>query len=270
VETDASTAVPLKRSLEVEAKLLVVVRPVAALWTVLEALRELDGFTLDPLADQHLSDRYFDTADHALRQADLALRLRDDDTNCAIAVKGKSRMVGHVASRFEVERPCSRESIDEVLALLRGHGVALAVPADTAAATGPADILARAGLQAWQSRTTQRQRRAIRRTDEPVAIAELALDDCRYRHDGGWIRHYEIEIESTRGDANEVGRLLSMLHARYAGKLRPWPHSKLATGAALAAFAKAQGLTGIVDENTTVRADLYAEIERWLTVHAHP
>jgi len=261
---------PLKRSLEVEAKLLVVVRPVAALWTALEALRGLDGFTLEPLADQHLGDRYFDTVDHALRHADLALRLRDDDTGCAIAVKGKSRMAGHVVSRLEFERPCSRESIDEVLALLREYGVALPVPANTGAATGPADILARARLLVWQSRTTQRQRRAIRPADAPTAIAELALDDCRYRYNGSWIRHYEIEIESTRGDANEVGRLLSMLHARYAGKLRPWPHSKLATGAALAAFAKAQGVTGIVDENTTVRADLYAEIGRWLTAHAHP
>ncbi len=254
---------------EVEAKLLGVARPIAPLWQALATLRELDGFVLAPLADQHISDRYFDSPEGVLRQADLALRLRDDNEGCTVAIKGKSSRNANVVTRLEFEQPCSSKAIGRVAALLREHDVQLPMES-SAAVTGMGEALARMGLAPWQTRTTRRQRRAVRPRDGAGAIAELALDECRYRVGADWLQHYEVEIESLGDDARHIAQLSSRLHARFRNELRPWAHSKLATGAALAALAAERGMNALVDGRATVRAEIYGDIEQWLAHAPHP
>jgi hypothetical protein len=189
-----------------------------------------------------LHDRYLDTPDGQLAARHVALRLREIGQTRLLALKSGDEETDGVSSRFELEAPWSGGALAAVLERLRWQGVDLpgAAAEDSAsidASGDPVAVCNAIGLHVVQDRHTRRQPRDVL---PPLAsspedrIAELAVDAVRYHLDDSRVRIFEVEVEAKGGgDAIGVARVLLALDQRFPGRLRAWPHSKLATGFAL-------------------------------------
>jgi inorganic triphosphatase YgiF len=147
-----------------------------------------------------------------------------------------------VSTRFELEAPWSADAFAAAVERLRWQGIDLpAASADPGPSIGqgedPVATWAAAGLRLVQDRRTRRQSRDVLppgASDPEGRIAEIDVDAVRYRLDGTYVRIFEVEVEGKgAGDAGAVASVLRALGERFTGRLRPWRHSKLATGFAL-------------------------------------
>ncbi len=229
---------------EIEAKLLV--SPVKAkdIFQELSRLEIFDRYHLDGAVHHTIKDIYFDATDQRLRHADLALRLRYDNDECRITLKGKAVIEGDVTSRLEVEERCSLVAIKKMVKLLDEQGIKFdegqLIPEQT-----PKQAMAALGLGPMQQRNCHRIVRNI--CDGSGAWAELALDCVRYPVANDEVLHYEVEVEVLRPEMMEA--LVSFtrsMRQRYGTALSTWQYSKVATGAALEALAADTGLAAIV------------------------
>lgn len=203
----------------------------------LAAVRELAGFRVEPLPDRDLRDVYLDRSDERLRREGLALRLRwTDGGPPLLAVKGDEReLPGGGVDRLEREAPWGREGLSAVEEVLAGAGLsAEALPGDTAGAP-PLDRLRAFGWRVVQERRTRRRPRRLVRDRDGVEAGELVVDEVRFQAGGGPAIHRELEVEAAPGRAPPAG-IVEALMRRPEDALRPWDHSKLATGRALEAL----------------------------------
>ena len=86
-----------------------------------------------------------------------------------------------------------------------------------------------------QHRETLRKPRDVRRkSGATYPLAEMALDTVTYSIGRRKVRLFEVEIEAKRREGIEVAdRVTEVLRAGRRQSLKPWRHSKLATGLAL-------------------------------------
>lgn len=195
---------------EVEAALVVASSQAAGVYARLRELETLGGYDLESRPTQRFHERYFDTPSHDLWRLRLALRERRVEGECLLALKGE---VGP-RERLEIEGHEGEATRKRIEGELRVRGIR--TPLDA--------------LGVFQEYVTTRERRALISTGRTVA--ELALDEVRYRLDGRDVRLHEVEVELEGGDA-ELDPLLVDLR-RAAPQLREWPYNKLATGVAIA------------------------------------
>jgi hypothetical protein len=230
---------------EVEAKLIVVSETPRSVVERAAALPELAGYRLEDRGELRLRDVYWDTDDRALLRARCALRLRHEGSGVRITLKAQSREVRPgTADRMEIELPWSAEALERVAAALDGLGVPL--PRPDSAGGEPGDVLAGMGLRPVQDRETVRRVRDVVRagSDGGGPLAELVVDSVGYGGGEAWHHEVEVEAHGDRGAA-VLEELSDALLALFPGELRPWPHSKQATGAAaetLLAGGEADGL----------------------------
>lgn len=198
------------------------------------ALRSLAGLRLEPLPDRVLRDVYLDRPDDALRAAGLALRLRESGEDPAmLALKGDARpLPGGGVDRLEAEASWGGQALGEVGELLEEAGVPGATLPEGTAQDEPVEQLRSAGWKVVQERTTRRRSRRLRPGPADEAAGELAVDEVRFRPGGRQVLHREVEVEA-RADDRLPGRALEALRDRFGDAVRPWDHSKLATGEAL-------------------------------------
>jgi inorganic triphosphatase YgiF len=224
---------------EVESALIAVSENVQTLRTKLAALRELDGWLLTPRADENIVDEYVDTADERLGSRHVALRVRRLDGSPRLTLKGPTRRrSGAASTRFEIERPWSTRAAQQALRGLVDLGVPLARRTASRAWRSPEDFTRALGLEPRQRRETTRQPRDVYRKEASTGrpLAELALDTVTYSIGRRKVRVFEVEVEAKRRDGVEAAdRVTQRLLESWAG-LRPWRHSKLATGLALEAL----------------------------------
>ena len=98
---------------------------------------------------------------------------------------------------------------------------------------------------------TVQDRETLRRPRHLVAPdgsrpAEMAIDTVTYRAAGRELRHHEVEIESPSELAVVEAAARELLQA-FGAELVPWPHSKLATGIAIAVLAALGELATLAD-----------------------
>ena len=196
-------------------------------------LEELAGLRLEPLPERRIRDVYLDRPAGELRAAGLALRLRrEDGRDPVLAVKGdERRLEGGGTDRLEVEASWGEEALGRVREALTEAGLPPDWLLEGPAPGDPLDRLLARGWRPVQERTTRRRPRRLVASDGRTA-GELAVDEVRFRAGGRTVVHREVEVEAA-ADADPPGRAADALREGFPGDLRPWDHSKLATGRAL-------------------------------------
>ncbi len=248
---------------EVEAKLIVLSERPRQVVARAAALRELAGYRLEDRGELRLRDVYWDTADRALRRARCALRLRHEGASVRVTLKAGGREVRPgTADRMEIELPWSAGALERVAAALDGLGVRLPRPAS--AEGEPFAVLEAMGLRVVQDRVTVRRVRDVVRPGPPgdAPLAELVVDSVGYGDGTREAWHHEVEVEA-RGDrgAAVLEELSDALLGLFPGELRPWPHSKQATGAAVEALLSGGGAEGLVGAAGDLAPGAYERID---------
>lgn len=247
---------------EVEAKLIVVSERPRQVVERAAALREVAGYRLEDRGELRLRDVYWDTGDRALRRARCALRLRHEGASTRVTLKAEGREVRPgTADRMEIELPWSAEALERVAAALDGLGVRLPRPAS--AEGEPFTVLGAMGLRVVQDRVTVRRVRDVLRAGSAEgALAELVVDSVGYGDGTREAWHHEVEVEA-RGDegAAVLEELSDALVGLFPGELRPWPHSKQATGAAVEALLSGGDAEGLVGAGGDLAPGAYERID---------
>ncbi len=237
---------------EVEATLVIASETPAV---VAEEIAGLDGvgpYRLEWRGVEELRDVYLDTADEQLRDLGLALRLRRGDGGWRIALKGPARPVaGGAVERRELEVDWSPAGFRRILEAARDRGVEVSdrpsVPSDPHEAD-PVAIVRDAGFRPVQDRRTRRRRAGVLPASDEGdgTLAWLVLDTVLFRAASGRrVRHREVEIEATPAAPEGLpGDVAARLRRHFRDALRPWEHSKLATGAAVAEIDPTVGPEG--------------------------
>ncbi|WP_169923918.1 CYTH domain-containing protein [Sulfurifustis variabilis] len=250
--------------IEIESKLVVISDRTEEILEGIAATGELAGLTLVPMTEQSIRDIYFDTRSHALRAADLALRLRRVNWTSVLGLKGKSRRVAGAIERLEVERPWSADGLAEIAGLLRRYGAPVAEGATPPAVHEPEPALESLGLLPIQERLTQRARRQIVDRERAV-VGELAIDRSVFVFEGSRVRHFEIEIEAAgRERFGGMAALSAALLAAWPGELRPWEHSKVATGRAIEHLMATRPPALLMGSSGGFNEAAYEAMDRWL------
>ena len=252
---------------EIEATLILMPDRVEAVLQPLRALTSIAGYRLRPGKTQRIHDLYLDTVDAALRQQDLALRVRRVDSARLIALKGKSRRRGAgEIERLELERPWSLDALAEILQALADNGIELRPSAMGPADGEPEAVLDKAGLVIVQERDTQRMLRDVfaREQDGHRLVGELAIDKSIYHIGGRDVRHDEIELEGkVPGAFPGLNAVVEALLKRFGPAVRRWEHSKLATGHAIAKLLQHDAPL-VLDGSGRLPPDAYTAIDRYL------
>jgi inorganic triphosphatase YgiF len=249
---------------EVESSVVIVAPDPEHVLRSLTHLRTLDGYRFARTDRRSIVDTYFDTPDAKLRKRGFALRIRVENGMRLITLKGRrSAASGASDNRLELEVPFSLDAIHEIRS--RVH-----LPAGKHSPRereSPEDLLqAELGVEAIQTRETERSARAIAGGDARTAVAELALDRVQFHVGQARVRHYEAELESKqpRSGPKAVRELVPALLRRYPDTLRPWTYSKLATGNAIAELMAKRRLDDVVSPDGTLAPQAYGLIARYL------
>lgn len=248
---------------EIEIKLVVISDRTEEILEWIAARGELDGFSLVSMTEQSIRDIYFDTPGHALRAADLALRVRRVNWASVLALKGKSRRVGDAIERFEAERPWSAAGLADIVRLLSQHGAPLAADPPPAV-HDPETTLQALDLLPFQERLTQRARRHIVDRERAV-VGELAIDRSVFALGEHRVRHFEIEMEAT-GPASlaAMATVSKALLAAWPDELRVWEHSKVATGRAIEHLFATRPPALLLNRSGGLNSAAYDAMDRWL------
>ncbi|GMR21380.1 MAG: hypothetical protein BMS9Abin36_1980 [Gammaproteobacteria bacterium] len=252
---------------EVEAKLLVSPAKAKDIFKELSRLDTFDRYHLDDAVHHTIKDIYFDATDQRLHHADMALRLRYENDECRITLKGKAVRVGDVTSRLEVEERCSLAAVKKMVKLLNEQGIKFD-EGDLTPEQTPQQAMTALGLGPIQQRSCHRIARNI--CDGSGAWAELALDCVRYPVANDEVLHYEIEVEALKPEMMEA--LVSFtrsMRQRYGAALSTWQYSKVATAVALEALAADTGLTAITCKDG-ISVQGYQALAHYLEAHHFP
>ena len=249
---------------EREATLAVASREPARAADRVAGLEALADLRLEPLPERRIRDVYLDRSAGELRAAGLALRLRrQEGRDPVLAVKGdERRLAGGGTDRLEVEAPWGEEAMAPVSEALAEAGLPPDWLPDDRVPGDPLDRLLARGWRPVQDRTTRRRPRRLVTPDGRTA-GELAVDEVRFRAGDRTIVHREVEVEAA-ANADPPGRTAAALRERFPGDLRPWDHSKLATGRALERLLEGVDPDRWLEADGALRPEAYGRLEAML------
>ncbi len=206
----------------------------------LRNLKEIAGYRLVAREAQRITDTYLDTRDGQLDVRRAALRIRTvagAEARTLITFKGNSVAKGNYQKeRTEIELPWSAANAHAIVDELRRMGIALDSSSPTPVVPDDAeDFAAALGLAITQRRMTDREPLDVLELSDDSAhvVAEVAVDRVTYGEAPAEVSLYEVEIEAKANGGSAVNEIASRLLADFGQVLRPWRHSKLATGKAI-------------------------------------
>jgi inorganic triphosphatase YgiF len=222
-------------------------------------------YSLGPGELLMFQDLYFDSPGKELAHRGYVLRIRTSRQTHKIALKGPELVTGTGwMDRPEFEAFWSPEAWRFVATELESRGVHLDRPQWDS--SDPSASLESAGLEVVQLRETKRFLRDIFLGQDDNRIAELAVDCVTYRFGEIGILHSELEVEGTESSPLEaVNDFVRQLMVRFEGKLRPWKYSKFVTGMVIQELLSLIMLNDFLDQDSRLRPEGYAIIERRLT-----
>ncbi len=230
---------------EVEGKLIVTGPDAPATYEAIGGLDAVAGLRVAHREVEQISDAYFDSPDHRLFAARLALRVRNLDGRELLTVKGETRVADGVMSRQELEVEWSPDGLDEVLETLSQSGVALDDIEAARSALTARNAMQALGLVGGAPRENRRV--ALTLVRDAAVVAEVAVDAVTLTAGEHRVRHYEVECESKGdGGAGVIRAVLADLQSRYDG-LRPWHVSKLDLAQSLEILADEEKLEALLD-----------------------
>ena len=223
----------LAKLTEIEVKLLITAQdPVVFLKGIARKSAVLN-FQLIKHGRRHIRDIYLDTSAFKLKNQRLALRLRKQNSQYFLTLKGKTKIRdwGGV-ERLEVELPWSASSLRKINKILTENNAPLNLTNNLTGIRNPLEYLPHSNLKIIQDRKTSRLIRAVILPHHPNNIlAELALDTVSYQLAGQIILQAEIELEAKSAEGLEpVRQIREHFLQRYPQQLRSWTISKLSTG----------------------------------------
>jgi len=220
-------------------------------------LNELAGYLLTEPEFQDIRDISFDTADKSLLQHHMSLRIREINRKCLFTLKSNPEFdQSGVVKRNELELEWQSKSFDILIDALVKSGVEL--PENTAFDLDWYEGMGSLGMMILQERHTIRFVKNIICKEE--LLAELAVDEVKYKFQDGDIVHREIEIESKSAYGDSIISIISKhLMQRYPSDLSIWMPSKLELGLALQDLIES-GNRDIL-ENGEIGQKLYSKID---------
>ena len=250
--------------LEVEAKLVILSEGPQVVTDEIALLTSISGWTLTDRRSVATRDVYFDLPTRSLEERGVALRLRSMADDVLIAVKGPEIGVGRALQREELELAWAGDALDRISDRLLSWGIEIPECRLYSASREPHDVLATLGLVPVQDRETRRRLGDVRQTQPSGnAIAELAVDEVIYHMAGRNVRHHEVEIELSISSGGAVlEELIDWLCQRWP-VLEVWPHSKYATGKAIAALQERADLE--IDGSGLMSQSTYRRLAEWLS-----
>jgi len=250
--------------LEVEAKLVVMAEAPRVVTDEVALLTSICGWTLTDHRSVAIRDVYFDLPTRSLEERGVALRLRSTADDVLLAVKGPEIRVGQALQREELELPWAGGALDRIIARLLSWGIEIPECRSYGDSKEAHDVLGTLGLVLVQDRETRRRLGDVRQNQlSDNAIAELAVDEVIYHMSGRNVRHHEVEIElSSSGGGAVLEELIDWLCQRWP-VLEVWPHSKYATGKAIAALQERADLE--VDGSGLMSQLTYRRVAEWLS-----
>lgn len=253
---------------EVEVKLIVRSDRPREVVERIAGLDSLAGYWLMERGELRLRDVYLDTADGALVRGRAALRLRYEGARVLVTLKAQpGETTRGLTDRLEVELPWSAEALRRMAEELAELGIRLPGPTGDVDAGDPVAALEGMGLRVVQDRVTRRRVRDVVPLGESGAraLAELVVDSVEYGVEGRRAWHHEVEVEGAPGGVPELlEELAGALLARFPDALRPWPHSKQATGKAVEALLEGGGHEGLLGPESDLAPAAYERIDRYL------
>lgn len=222
-----------KPKTEVESKLLIIDPDPASFLRYLSRKSAISTYQLIKQGRLLIRDVYLDTPEAQLKNHRLALRLRKQNNQYFLTLKGKTKISdwGGV-ERMEVELSCSLTSYRHILDILKNNGVVIDNSSKNISLSAPLDILKDPSFTVIQDRETRRLIRGIVSPHEPQKVlAELALDTVTFHLVDQSVLQAEIELEAKDVDGQDTVReLTDYFIQQYPENLRSWPISKLSTG----------------------------------------
>jgi len=249
---------------EAEATLLICSKHPRSVAREIAGLANLATFRVIGEGCRVLNDTYLDTQRLDLKRQHWILRLRKADSTWWITLKGPSReTLGGVMERLELEIPWTFDSLVQVMNKLDIQPVSL--EARNTPTADPVSTMIDIGMVVIQHRVTEREVRNVLLNDQPVIIAEIAVDRVKYDLPGGVIFHHEVEIESKLGEyRSAINEIADDLLKRCAPRLRIWKFGKLSTGQAIDALFRRNALNGLVNNDGSLQPEAYDLVESFL------
>ena len=223
-------------------------------------LNNISKYLLAEAKVQDIVDVSFDTSDKNLFQKHMSLRIRKINGRCLFTLKSNPvfDMSGTV-KRDELELEWKPDSFDDLVDALIASGIKF--PCNYAFDFDWYKSMNSLGMNVLQERHTKRLAKEI--FCEQILIAELAIDEVKYRYEQGDVFHREIEIESKSifGDS-AISIISKHLVQKYPNALWTWMPSKLELGIALQDLIMS-GNREIL-ENKKISQELYHQLnDHW-------
>ena len=223
-------------------------------------LNNISKYLLAEAKVQDIVDVSFDTSDKNLFQNHMSLRIRKINGRCLFTLKSNPvfDMSGTV-KRDELELEWKPDSFDDLVDALIASGIKF--PCNYAFDFDWYKSMNSLGMNVLQERHTKRLAKEI--YCEQILVAELAIDEVKYRYEQGDVFHREIEIESKSifGDS-AISIISKHLVQKYPNALWTWMPSKLELGIALQDLIMS-GNREIL-ENKKISQELYQQLnDHW-------
>ena len=219
-------------------------------------LNNISKYLLAAVKVEDIVDVSFDTSDKNLFQKHMSLRIRKINGRCLFTLKSNPvfDMSGTV-KRDELELEWKPDSFDDLVDALIASGIK--IPCNYAFDFDWYKSMSSLGMNVLQERHTKRLAKEI--YCEQILVAELAIDEVKYRYEQGDVFHREIEIESksTYGDS-AISIISKHLVEKYPNTLWTWMLSKLELGMALQDLIMS-GNREILD-NKKISQELYHQL----------
>ena len=194
-------------------------------------LDQIAEYTLKNPYIHHIVDVSFDTAENHLFNNRSSLRIRTINGRCLFTLKSSPvfQSTGAV-KRDELELDWHPNSFGFLIDALIQMGIEL--PNDYKFDFDWCKSMSTLGMNVLQERQTKRRTKDI--FCEHVLIAELAVDEVKYKYQKGDVLHREIEIESKANKGDKALPIVAeYLVQKYPDALSVWMPSKLELGLGL-------------------------------------
>ena len=224
------------------------------------ALDQITEYSLREPNIHHIIDVSFDTSDRNLFRNHMSLRIRSINRRCLFTLKSSPVFdMSGIVKRDELELDWHSDSFGSLTDALIKSGIEL--PRNYKFDSDWYKSMSSLGMNVLQERHTERRTKDV--FLEQTLVAELAIDEVKYKYEKVDILHKEIEIESksTVGDS-AILIISEYLVERYPDTLLIWMPSKLEFGLILNYLIQS-GNQEIIN-NHKISPELYCDLyEIW-------
>ena len=224
------------------------------------ALDQITEYSLREPNIHHIIDVSFDTSDRNLFRNHMSLRIRSINRRCLFTLKSSPVFdMSGIVKRDELELDWHSDSFGSLTDALIKSGIEL--PRNYKFDSDWYKSMSSLGMNVLQERHTERRTKDV--FLEQTLVAELAIDEVKYKYEKVDILHKEIEIESksTVGDS-AILIISEYLVERYPDTLLIWMPSKLEFGLILNDLIQS-GNQEIIN-NHKISPELYRDLdEMW-------